>query len=197
VRGLRTLLRNSPKEFNVAVVTAAAVVLIGVERGILLAVVLSLLQHVRHGYQPHTAIILRDPIEHWRMEPVTPVQMVEPGLVMYWFGADLYYANANHFVEQAHRLVNQSQSPLRWLVVDAGAITDIDFTAARALIDLQRDLARKQVVLALTRVSDGLKADLDRQEVTGVIGADRIFTSRKDSLAAYRGDDLSQVTPLA
>jgi sulfate permease, SulP family len=186
VRGLRMLRRNSPTEFNLAVVTAAAVVVLGVEHGILLAMALSLLQHVRHGYQPHTAIILRDPAEHWRMEPVTPVQMVEPGLVMYWFGADLYYANANHFVEQAHQLVHQSPSPLRWLVVDAGAITDIDFTAARALLDLQQDLARKGVVLALTRVSNSLKTDLDRQEVTRAIGADRVFVSREHSLAAYR-----------
>ena len=56
--------------------------------------------------------------------------MVEPGVVMYWFGADLYYANANHFVEQAHRLVNEAAAPVRWLVVDAGAITGIDFSAA-------------------------------------------------------------------
>jgi MFS superfamily sulfate permease-like transporter len=191
VRELRLLRRNSPKEFNLAVVTAAAVVFIGVEHGILLAMFLSLLQHVRHGYQPNTAIILRDPVEHWRMEPITPVQMVEPGLVMYWFGADLYYANANRFVEEVHRLINESPTPVRWLVVDSGAITDMDFTAARALIDLQQDLARKGVVLALTRVSASLKVDLDRQEVTKALGPERIFTSRKYSLKAYLSSKLA------
>jgi sulfate permease, SulP family len=184
--GLRTLRRNSPNEFNLAVVTTAAVVFLGVEHGILLAMGLSLLQHVRHGYRPYTMVILRDPVEHWRMEPVTPVKMIEPGLVMYWFGADLYYANANHFVEEAHCLVSRAPAPVRWLAVDAGAITDIDFTAARALVDLQQDLARKGVVLALTRVSEGLKADLDRQEVTGVIGPARIFKSRTHCVEAYQ-----------
>lgn len=128
------------------------------------------------------------------MEPVMPGKMVEPGLAMYWFGADLYYANANHFVEQAHLLVNESPAPVRWLVVDSGAITDLDFTAARALIDLQQDLARQGVVLALTRVSNSLKADLDRQEVSGVIGIDRIFNSRTQCLAAYRGTDSGKST---
>ena len=74
VKGMRTLRRNSPNEFNLAVVTAAAVVFIGVEHGILLAMGLSLLQHVRHGYRPNTAVILHDPVEHWRMEPVDPGQ---------------------------------------------------------------------------------------------------------------------------
>ncbi len=186
VSGLRILRRSSPNEFNLAVVTAAAVVFLGVEHGILLAIGLSLLQHVRHGYRPSTALVLRDPVEHWRMEPVTTVKMLDPGLLMYWFGADLYYANANHFVEEAHRLVSQAATPVRWLAVDAGAITDIDFTAARALIDLQQDLARKGIVLALARVSDGLRADLDQQEVTGVIGADRIFNSRTLCVEAYQ-----------
>jgi MFS superfamily sulfate permease-like transporter len=186
VSGLRILRRSSPNEFNLAVVTAAAVVFLGVERGILLAIGLSLLQHVRHGYQPGTALVLRDPVEHWRMEPVNTVKMLEPGLLMYWFGADLYYANANHFVEEAHRLVSQAASPVKWLAVDAGAITDVDFTAARALVDLKQDLASKGVVLALARVSNGLRTDLDRQQITGVIGIDRIFNSRTQCVEAYQ-----------
>jgi MFS superfamily sulfate permease-like transporter len=186
VKGLRTLWQNSPKEFNLAVATAAAVVFIGVAHGILLAMLLSLFQHVRHGYRPGTGLVLRDPVDHWRMEPVESIKMLEPGLLMYWFGADLYYANANHFVEEAHRLVSQASSPVRWFAVDAGAITDIDFTAARALIDLQQDLARKGVVLALARVSNGLRADLDRQEITSMIGAERIFNSRTHCVEVYQ-----------
>jgi MFS superfamily sulfate permease-like transporter len=186
VSGLRILRRTSPKEFNLAIVTTAAVVFLGVEHGILLAIGLSLLQHVRHGYRPGTALVLRDPVEHWRMEPVDSVKMLEPGLLMYWFGADLYYANANHFVEEAHRLIRLSATPVRWLAVDAGAITDIDFTAARALVDLHQDLTRRGVVLALARVSNGLQADLDRLEITSVIGADRIFNSRTHCVETYQ-----------
>jgi MFS superfamily sulfate permease-like transporter len=118
------------------------------------------------------------------MEPPVPGKMIEPGVVMYWFGADLYYANAALFVEQAHVLVNEAASPVRWLVADTGAITGIDFSAGRALAELQQDLAKQGVALALTRVSSSLRADLDRQELTSLIGANRIFSSRKQCLAA-------------
>jgi high affinity sulfate transporter 1 len=185
-RGLLEIYRKRGSEFLLAVFTAAAVLLVGVERGILLAMGLSLLLHVRHGYRPNSAILLHDPVEHWQLAPLTPVQMVEPGMVMYWFGADLYYANTNHFVEEVQQVVHQSPAPIRWLIVDAEAITAIDFTAGRALIDLQRDLTGKGVCLALARVNDRLRADLDRQDVTNLIGADRIFASRKKSLAACR-----------
>jgi SulP family sulfate permease len=117
---------------------------------------------------------------------VTAGKLIEPGLVMYWFGADLFYANAGHFAEQALMLVIQSPSPVRWLVVDAGAITGIDYSAGRTLQDLQEDLAKQDVVLALARVSDSLRQDLDRHELTQVIGVNRLFESRRDSLEAYQ-----------
>src|SRR5262245_40361930 len=46
LRGLRDILRESPGEFQLALATAAVVVVISVEHGILLAMVLSLLRHV-------------------------------------------------------------------------------------------------------------------------------------------------------
>jgi MFS superfamily sulfate permease-like transporter len=147
--------------------------------------VLSLLQHVRHGYRPNTAIVIHDPVEHWRLQPLKPVQMIEPGVVLYWFGADLYYANTNHFVEEVQCLASKP-GEVRWIVIDAESITSIDYSAGRALIELHRDLAAKGVTLVLTRVNDRLRAELDRQEVTLALGAGSIFTSRKRSLAAFR-----------
>ena len=186
LRGLREILRKRRSEFALAMGTAIAVLVIGVMGAILMAMVLSLLLHIRHGYRPHTAIIVHDPVEYWQLQPVTPVQMVEPGLVIYWFGADLYYANIKHFVEETQRLIQESPQPVRWLVVDTGAITGIDFSAGRALIDLQSDLAQKGVVLALARVNDELRADLDSQDVTRAIGVERIFGSRRHCVAAYQ-----------
>ena len=138
LRELAEIRKKSWDEYAVALAVAAIVLFIGVKQGIMAAIVLSLLDHVRHGYRPHTAIILTDPVEHWRMEPVVPGKMIEPGLVMYWFGADLYYANANYFAEQALHLVTHSPSPVRWLVVDAGAIADVDYSAGKTLKELQQ-----------------------------------------------------------
>ncbi len=184
-RGLAEIGKKSREEFILALVTAAIVVLVGVEQGVLAAMVLSLLDHVRHGYRPPTAIILHDSIEHWRMEEAAPGKMIEPGLVIYWFGADLYYANANYCSEQARMLVSRSPTPVRWLVLDTGAIADIDYTAGNMLRELQHDLAKQGVVLALTRVSDALREGLQREQLTDVIGSNHIFGSRRDCIAAY------------
>src|SRR6516164_6208093 len=106
--GLAEIRRSKPREFAIALVTAVTVVLLGVEQGIIAAVVLSLLQHVRRSYRPHTAVIVRDAENHWQLEDPIPGKMAEPGLVMFWFGADLFYANVAFFAEHARRLIRDS-----------------------------------------------------------------------------------------
>jgi high affinity sulfate transporter 1 len=194
-RGLAEIYRKRPKEFALALATAATVVFVGVEQGIFLAVVLSLLQHVRRSYRPHTGVILQDDVDQWRMEEAVPGRMLEPGLVMYWFGSDLFYANASFFLEQAHKLVDESPSPVRWLVIDASAMTGVDFSAGRALAELQQDLAKAGVVLALARVQSRKDGNLERLGLVKLIGADRIFNSRRACLEAYRAECLSGTNP--
>jgi MFS superfamily sulfate permease-like transporter len=58
VKGMRQIFRERPIEFGVALITAATVVLMGVEQGILLAMFLSLVSHTRHGYRPRNAVIV-------------------------------------------------------------------------------------------------------------------------------------------
>ena len=132
VRGLRDIRRESPGEFRLALITAAVVVVIGVEQGILLAIVLSLLRHVRHSYRPHTAVLVEDGGQ-WRPTPAVPGALSGPGLVIFQFGADLFYANAGRFAADVRGLVEGAATPVKWLVVDAGAITSVDYSAARVL----------------------------------------------------------------
>jgi sulfate permease, SulP family len=183
IRGLAKINRESRAEFSLALFTAATVVFIGVKEGIILAVVLSLLAHVRHGYRPHTAVLVRDPDDRWLMVNAEPGKSTEPGLVIFWFGADLYYANANYFAEQTRRLVTGTD--VRWLVLDAGAMTAIDCSGGSTVIELQEELAAKGIVLALAHVSSSLRAKLDQHGVSRVVGAGLIFDTLRECLGAF------------
>jgi sulfate permease, SulP family len=184
LRGLRDIRRESPGEFSLAVTTAAVVVLVGVEQGILLAMILSLLRIVHHSYHPHTAVLMKDQKGEWYFAPVRPGAVTEPGLVIYLFGAPLFYANANRFVEEIGSLVVQVSEPVRWLVVDTGPITQVDYTAARSVRQLHEDLTRRGVCLAFAHVGSYLRADLDRHGLTEVIGPALLFDSLHEALAA-------------
>jgi sulfate permease, SulP family len=185
VRGLLSIRRESPGEFLLAVTTAGVVVVVGVEQGIVFAMVLSLLRIVRHSYHPHTAVLRRGEGGIWQLNPVVPGAVTEPGLVIYRFGAALFYANAGRFAEEIELLAGPAPSALRWLVVDAGAIIQVDYTAARVVRELHQDLAQQGVELVFAHVQSDLRPDLDRHHLTEVIGANRIFDSLHEALDAY------------
>ena len=193
VRGLRDIRRESPGEFHLALATAAVVVLIGVEQGILLAMVLSLLRHVRHGYRPHTAVLVEDEAGQWRPTPAVPGARSGPDLVIFQFGADLFYANAGAFAEDVRALVERAPRPIRWLVLDAGAVTSVDYTAARVVGELLGDLARAGVAFVVVHAPTSLRSDLDRHRLTDVIGPQRIFESLHEALEAIRRQPLRSV----
>jgi SulP family sulfate permease len=191
VSGLRDIRRESPGEFYLAIVTAAAVVAIGVEQGILLAIALSLFRHVRHSYSPHTMMLAPNPTGRWVSTPATPGKETEPGLIVYRFGSDLFYANANRFTDEVRALVERAPTPVRWFIVDAGPIEDIDYSAAQSVRDLLPDLARQRVGIVFARVSPYLRSDMDRHHITAAIGEARIFTTLHEAIAAVRGGALA------
>ena len=185
LRGLRNIRRESPGEYALALLTAAVVVLVGVEQGILVAMVLSLLRIVRHSYRPHTGVLVEAETKAWQLEPAVAGAVTEPGLVIYRFGAALFYANATLFAEEILGVVGPAPTSVRWLVVDAEAITNVDYTAARVVRDLHQDLVNCGVVVGMARVSPSLQADLDRHRLTEIIGPALIFARLHDALAAF------------
>jgi sulfate permease, SulP family len=185
LRGLRHIRRESPGEFRLAVVTAAVVVLIGVEQGILLAIALSLLRHVRHSYRPHTAVLVEEQGQ-WRPLPAAAGAVTAPGLVVFQFGADLFYANAERFATDVRVLVEGAAPPIKWLVLDAGAITGIDYSAGNMLRDLHQELLGRGTLLLLAHVTASLRADLTRHRLSDVIGTEHIFDTLHEALAAIR-----------
>jgi sulfate permease, SulP family len=187
VEGLRDIRRESPDEFHLAVVTTAAVVGVGVEQGILLAIALSLFKHVRHSYRPHTMMLTPDAAGRWIPTSATPGKETAPGLIVFRFGADLFYANETSFVDQVRALAGRAPTPLRWLIVDASAITDIDYSAARSIRELLDDLNQKGVGLVFARVSPYLRADLDRHRIVAAVGENRIFATLHEAITAVQG----------
>jgi MFS superfamily sulfate permease-like transporter len=187
LRALRDIRSESPQEYALAVMTAAVVALVGVEQGIVLAMVVSLLRVVQHSYHPHSGVLIADGSGAWKLVPVAPNVVTEPGLVLYRFGAALFYANAGRFLEEASCVIRPMPSAVRWLVVDAEAMTHVDYTAARVVLQLKRNLTEAGVELAFARLPWDMRADFDRHHLTEAIGQSRIFNRLHDAIAAFEG----------
>ncbi len=186
LRGLLAMRQESPGEFIVALITAITVVAVGVEAGILLAMALSLVRIVRHSYRPHTGVIRLDNGNAWKVAPVAPGVVTEPGLVLYRFGASLFYANANLFAEELLRLAGPHPSPVRWIVVDAEAITQIDYSASRVIAQLNEELSKNGVALGFARMPQDTLADFYRHHLAECIPPSLVFARLHDVLSAFQ-----------
>ena len=184
IRGLKAILAEGEGEFRLALLAAAAVPGVGVEQGILLAIVLSLVRHVRHSYRPHISILAPNALGRWEPTPAAPGLETAPGLIVYRFAADLFYANVDRFADEARELIAKAPSPVRHFVIDAGALTDIDFSAARTLRDLLTELQAKKIEVVMGRVSADLREDLERHGIVAALGAEKIFRTLHEALAA-------------
>jgi high affinity sulfate transporter 1 len=198
IRGMRRIFAARPSEFWIAVITALTVVFLGVEQSILLAVVLSLLDHTRQGYRPHNALIVRDDTHGLRAEAIGPrphtngrLKMppsslqVEPGLMIYRFTHSVYYANTELLLSQVMQLVEAASPPLQWFCIDAAAVDDVDFTGAAALRTVHDTLRRAGVKLVFAHVSDEVRATLGRYQLTGLLDKDALFDSVRTVIHAY------------
>jgi sulfate permease, SulP family len=185
VAGMRRILAVRRHEFVVAVLTALAVVVLGVEDGIVVAVVVSIIDHLRHSYAPRSSVLVKSPAGHWRSLPVAPGTRTAEGLLVYRFGSGLYFANVSRLVADLVT-ISAEGPPVRWLCLDAAAVGDVDYTAAAVLTQLVQREQRAGVRVVLSNVVDAVRVELDRYGITALIGTDDIFDTSGEVLAAYR-----------
>jgi SulP family sulfate permease len=114
-----------------------------------------------------------------------PVQAA-PGLLIYAFGAELFYANASRFSEEIMEIVESADPPLRWLALDAAAVGDLDYSGADSVRQVATELEGRGASLVLCSVDPAVQKLLDAYGLTDKIGADRIFLTSMDVLVAYR-----------
>ena len=188
VRGMRSILASRRHEFTIALLTAAAVVILGVEEGIALAVAISIIDHLRHTSHPRSSVLVKSPAGHWQPAPVRPGARTEEGLAVYRFGTSLYYANASHLSDDVTSLAAQG-SPLRWLVLDAAAIGDVDYTAAAVLTRVIEHLRKRDIRFALSSVLDPVRKQLDRYGISAALGPGAYYDTPGEALEAFHATE--------
>ena len=185
IRGMKRIFVERPYEFWVALVTAATVVVAGVEAAILLAIVLSLVVHTRHGYLVRNVLLVSDS-DGWHDRPLDSAAQAAPGLVIYRFLHSMYYANAQALRREIVGLASSAQPALHWICVDMVAVDDVDFTAAGALRTLQRIVAAKGIRVVFCELSEAVQHEFKRSDLVALFGADSFFPTRDRVLEAYR-----------
>jgi high affinity sulfate transporter 1 len=187
VEGMAAVLRLRPGEFAVAAITALTVIVVGVEQGILLAMALSILEHIFHSYRPYDSVLARDAdgrLETVHEMPGHHAPQIAPGVVVYRFGASLYYANSARFTSEILDIAAAAEPPLHTFVLVASTIGDVDYSGAAALAQVLDEFEARRLRLVLADVGPHVRSLLDAYGLMARIGADNVYGSMSAAIDA-------------
>ncbi len=193
--GMGSIYRLRRLEFAVALATAATVVIVGVEQGIILAIILSLVVVLMHVYKPHDWVISVAADGARNLGPVDHAAQAAPGLVVFVIGAELFYANANRFTKEVMQIIGSADPPLTWFALDAAAMGDVDYSGADTVRQIIGELRRRGARLVLCSVDPAVRKLLDAYGLTEQVGPEYIFPTLHQLLDAYPGPSVA--APLA
>ena len=188
VHELRELFRMRRSDFWIAATCLLSVLALGPLRAVLVAFLLSLVDIIRRASRPETAVLMEAP-DGSHFTPGSVDDAVTPsGLIIYRFGAPLYFANSTLFLEEIEHLLDQASTPVRWFVLDAEAMVDVDTTGEKVMREAINLLAERDVTFAVSRADRSFRSWLEKYDLMELIGEDHFYPTNRHAAAAFRKD---------
>lgn len=169
---------SSVRAADVAPALAAlvGVLALGVLPGLGIAVGLSLAILIYRGSRPHAAVLGRVPNEKTYSDVVRhPENVTFPGLLIFRLDGQLFFANAGFVVDRLNELLSVMRPTPRVVIWNLESTTDLDVTAAEALIRLVHDLRDSGRDLVFARVGSSVLDVFRRSGLLGLLGEDHFF----------------------
>jgi MFS superfamily sulfate permease-like transporter len=186
-RAVRRLYRVRRPEFLLWLAAFLGVALLGVLVGIFVAIMLSLGDFVRRAWRPHDAVLGReDELKGYHDLERHPNARQIPGLLLYRFDAPLFFANADYFRRRISDLVATTTPRIRWVVVAAEPITDVDTTASDMLEELDEALNAQHTSLVFAELKDPVRRKIERYGLTRTIDPRHFYPTIESAVAAFR-----------
>jgi high affinity sulfate transporter 1 len=182
----RAIRRVRAVEFRWALIAFVGVILLGTLKGILIAVIVSLLSLVYHSYSPPvyqlgrkrgTNVFRRLSTEH-------PTDETWPGLLLVRTEGRLFFANAQRVGEAIVALMEETKA--RVVVFDCSALLDIEYTALKMLIEAEQRLRDNGIMLWLAAMNPEARAMVERSGLWDSLGRERLFFNLESAVEKYQ-----------
>ena len=174
-------------EFWLSVVSFLGVAFVGVIEGIFISIALALLVLIWNAWHPHYAVLARvDGSKGYHDIKRHPEGRFVPGVVLFRWDEQLFFANAEIFRDQLLRAVAVASSPTQRVIVVSDAITDVDITAADVLISLHAELSRRDIELWFAGLKGPVKDRLRTYGLLDRMGQDIFSPTVGSAVNQYR-----------
>jgi SulP family sulfate permease len=162
----------------VAVVTFALTLVVAprLEAGIVTGIVMSLALFLFRIMRPRISILSRDPDGTLRDAQVRRLSTCD-NIALIRFDGPLFFANTAYFSDTVLERVARNPD-LKFVIIDAEGINEIDATGEAMLHELERSLDAQDIELLIARAKQPIVDALERTGLVEAMGAHRFFRLR-------------------
>ncbi|MBV9968579.1 MAG: SulP family inorganic anion transporter, partial [Xanthobacteraceae bacterium] len=176
--------RRGGREILLVATSAALVVVLPIESGMLLAIVLSFVHSLYIVARPYCAELARVPGTTVWWPPSTPDHGEhEDGVLVFAPAAPLNFTNAQDIIAKIRKAMTTRRPPIKLLVIEASGIIDIDYTGSQLLRRAILDLRKRGVTVAIARLShEQAQREAGRTGLSQTVGKDHVFMSVEEAV---------------
>ncbi len=187
IRGVRSM------EFRWALIACAGVLLLGTLKGIVVAIIVSMIGLASQTAHPRVSVIVRkrgtDVLRP--LSPEHPDDEAIGGLLIVRPEGRLFFVNAQDVTDQIHALIEKYEP--RVVALDMSRVPDVEFSALQALQEGEQRVTASGVVVWLVGLNPGVLEMVRHSGLADRLGRDRMLFNAREAIERYRS--LQAATP--
>ena len=181
----------SRRELMLSLGTTFGILMLGALPGVFLSLILTFAWLIYVGSRPHVTILGRTKDigpKGYHSILDYPDAVTYSGLLIFRFESDLLFYNIDYFKQSLLEAIEEAETPVEWVIIDASPINILDITAVQKIDALYKELATQGIVLARARAkrsrSRFFSGDWGKER--DEIQSERDFPTIKDAIKAFR-----------
>ncbi|MAO63908.1 MAG: sodium-independent anion transporter [Balneola sp.] len=187
---MKYLWKTDKKDLAMLLATFIATLTLGIEEGIAIGVLLSLVMVIYNSTKPHSTELGRlGESKNFRNVNRYKEAKTEEEILVFRFDSELYFANVEHFRSSIDALVDQKGENLKLVVLDASAINSVDSTGVHALEELIKDLSEQGVELYFAGAIGPVRDKLKVAGITDGLSITNFYFDVASAIEAYKSEE--------
>jgi sulfate permease, SulP family len=184
----RQILSIRRTEFSWAIVAFAGVVLVGTMKGIVVAIIVSLVTLAHQVANPPVYVLRRKPGTNvFRPQsPEHPDDESFPGLLLLRPEGPIFFANAVHIAHNIEPLIREAQPKV--VAVDASGVLDMEYTALKMFAHVAKRQSQHGIQLWLIGMNPGVLAIVQRSPLGQMLQHEAMHFNLEIAVARYVSD---------
>lgn len=186
VKEVKHLWKSDKRDLAMLIVTFVGTLTLGIEEGIIIGVILSLVMIIFQTTRPHYAVLGNMPgTKLFKNTQRFKEAKLREDVLVYRLDARLYFANVTFFKDTLETEILEKGDKLKLLVLDAASINSLDSSGFHALHDVLEDCRSNGIKMVLSGVKGPVRDALQRSDLVNYIGLGNFYVTVYDAIDSF------------